>query len=624
MNDTGRMALLLANERRRGDWADADEWRRDPPARRRAAAAGRRAASPPTRPRVPAAPPAARVISAGSAPLEVLSARRRDAHHPRRDPPWQQPGLRRTPRGARTPRCRLRASRRRPAVARPRRRRRRRRQEPPHRGVRGARARRPAPGSPSAAASTSARAACPMPRSSKRFRGLARQLDDDGTRRRSSARSTDVFGLIAPRPRDRRSAASNRVDPAGRLARLFEAVLGTLGRASEERPLVLVIEDLHWADGSTRDLLRFLVRNMRSERLLIVATYRSDDLHRRHPLRAAPRRAGSGGRGRADRARRLRSRRDARAARRDPRPAGRTPAMVDALLERSDGLPFYVEELVAGGRTGAELPSTLRDILGSRLATLSPRDASVVRAAAVVGGRFPHDRLAAASGEDEDALDGRACDEAIDAGIVVSIDDGGDAGLRASAMPCSGRRPTRISCPPNASGCTRGWSTISPVGRGDRVAAGPVRSSPSSPSTPTRRMTRRVPSSARSGPSRPSSAADGLSRGPGPCGARPRALAARRRRQRTDGHRATSTCSRLAARIASATNQRERATALLQAALARGPDDDGPGAPGRAARDPARDRLGSRGLRCQRGGRRGGLRAGRAGWPQPGARPSRC
>jgi DNA-binding CsgD family transcriptional regulator len=50
-------------------------------------------------------------------------------------------------------------------------------------------------------------------------------------------------------------------------------------------PVVLVVEDLHWSDRSTRDLLGFLLRRLRDERLLVVASYRGDDLHRRHPLR---------------------------------------------------------------------------------------------------------------------------------------------------------------------------------------------------------------------------------------------------------------------------------------------------------------------------------------------------
>ena len=76
-------------------------------------------------------------------------------------------------------------------------------------------------------------------------------------------------------------------DEAGEArARLFEQMLILLEHLAEAGPVVLVIEDMHWADRSTRDLLAFLIRNQPSaDGLLIVVTYRSDDLHRTHPLR---------------------------------------------------------------------------------------------------------------------------------------------------------------------------------------------------------------------------------------------------------------------------------------------------------------------------------------------------
>ncbi|HZE16818.1 MAG TPA: ATP-binding protein, partial [Mycobacterium sp.] len=78
--------------------------------------------------------------------------------------------------------------------------------------------------------------------------------------------------------------SSDALDPLAQ-SRLFEGLLGLFGRAGRDAPVVLVIEDLHWADPSTRGFLSFLLRNIRRERLLLVATYRSDELHRRHPLR---------------------------------------------------------------------------------------------------------------------------------------------------------------------------------------------------------------------------------------------------------------------------------------------------------------------------------------------------
>ncbi len=66
--------------------------------------------------------------------------------------------------------------------------------------------------------------------------------------------------------------------------RLFEAVLDVLGRLALERPIVLVLEDLHWADPSSRALLTYLAGRLRDERLVLIGTYRSDELTRRHPL----------------------------------------------------------------------------------------------------------------------------------------------------------------------------------------------------------------------------------------------------------------------------------------------------------------------------------------------------
>src|SRR6185437_4305173 len=79
-------------------------------------------------------------------------------------------------------------------------------------------------------------------------------------------------------------AAAGAADPLAQV-HLFEALLGLLARLGKQAPLALVVEDLHWADPSTRGFLAFLVRNSRRDPVLLVATYRSDELHRRHPLR---------------------------------------------------------------------------------------------------------------------------------------------------------------------------------------------------------------------------------------------------------------------------------------------------------------------------------------------------
>ena len=74
-------------------------------------------------------------------------------------------------------------------------------------------------------------------------------------------------------------------DPDMARARLFELLLALLEALAERLPLVLVVEDVHWADHPTRDLLSFLVRNLRHAAVLLVVTFRSAELHRTHPLR---------------------------------------------------------------------------------------------------------------------------------------------------------------------------------------------------------------------------------------------------------------------------------------------------------------------------------------------------
>jgi DNA-binding CsgD family transcriptional regulator len=206
-------------------------------------------------------------------------------------------------------------------------------------------------------------------------------------------------------------------------ARLFEHVLGLLGRLSEDRPLLVVLEDLHWADRSTRDLVRFLVRSLRRERVLLILTYRSDDLHRRHPLLpllselARLERVESVTLGRLDRA----ATASLLAGILDGEP---DTMLVSDLFARSDGNPFFVEELIAFGQGPAEaVPTTIREIVGVRVARLSEPSQAVLRIASVVGRRFDHDQLARLADLDDETIVERIR-PAVDEQIALAIDDG--------------------------------------------------------------------------------------------------------------------------------------------------------------------------------------------------------
>ena len=187
--------------------------------------------------------------------------------------------------------------------------------------------------------------------------------------------------------------------------RLFELLLGLLERVAGERPTVLVVEDMHWADQSTRDLLGFLIRGLRSPGLLLVLTYRADELHRRHPLRpflAELERIGWVERVELDRFDRAELIAQLTGILAEPPGAD----LVDDLFERAQGNPFFTEELVAAsaGGLGGQLPPTLRDTLMARIETLPDPTQHVLRVAATAGRQVEHDVLAEVAGLPEAEL----------------------------------------------------------------------------------------------------------------------------------------------------------------------------------------------------------------------------
>jgi DNA-binding CsgD family transcriptional regulator/tetratricopeptide (TPR) repeat protein len=202
-------------------------------------------------------------------------------------------------------------------------------------------------------------------------------------------------------------------------ATLFHAVLGLLGHAAQDRPVLAVVEDLHWSDASSLDLLRFIAEGLVAQRLLIVATFRTDELHHRHPL---PPLLGELGRlphvVRLD----LPAFTDTEVADQLTGIAGTRPTaeVIRRVFARSDGNPFFVEELVGHG-ADANLPATLHDILAARLARLSPDGRTVVRAAAAIGRDAKQELIAQVSSVPQERLFD-ALREAIDHHVLVEAD----------------------------------------------------------------------------------------------------------------------------------------------------------------------------------------------------------
>ncbi|MFI5568155.1 AAA family ATPase [Streptomyces sp. NPDC051740] len=244
------------------------------------------------------------------------------------------------------------------------------------------------------------------------LRQLRRELPDQ----LAAAASGQEEELARLLPEIGTAAREARRDEQG-MARLFELTARLLERVAADHTVVLALEDLHWADASTRHLLAYLLRTLRTGRLVVLATYRSDDIHRRHPLRPLLAELD-----------RLRTVQRVELGRLNREEVGRQiagiiarepdPDRVDDIFERSDGNAFFVEELAVASDEGCctGLTDSLRDLLLVRVEGL-PESAQRVARIVAEGGSTVEDRLLAAVARltEDDLI------EALRAGVNASI-----------------------------------------------------------------------------------------------------------------------------------------------------------------------------------------------------------
>ncbi|HEX3736965.1 MAG TPA: AAA family ATPase, partial [Solirubrobacterales bacterium] len=248
------------------------------------------------------------------------------------------------------------------------------------------------------------------------LRGLLRERDP-------------VLDALSPATREGLAQLVPELDPAAAGSpdedwrRPFEALLALLEALAEDTPMVLWLDDAQWADHATRAFLAFLGASLPDEcRLLTVIAYRSDRLHRRHPMRPLLTELGRG-----RRARRLVlapfDRGEVATQLSDILGAAPDQEVVERFFERGEGNPLYTEELLAAGADGrGRLPSTLRDALLLRIERLSETSRGLLRILAVAG-RLKHDHFVAVCKIDEDALAG-GLREAVEAQVIhVGRDD---------------------------------------------------------------------------------------------------------------------------------------------------------------------------------------------------------
>lgn len=215
--------------------------------------------------------------------------------------------------------------------------------------------------------------------------------------------------------------------------RTYWAVTSFLQAASESRPIAILIDDLHWADSPSLELLQHLTEHARESRILLLCTYRDTDIDRTHPLSRVmldltrERLADRLQLGRLD--------------------AGETALLVvealggqavsDELVslvyKHTGGNAFFAEELArslwerdgiaVGDAEDLEIPDTVRSVIAERVGRLSPEDQEVVLEASVLGQTFSFDDIQSASGRDEDSLD-TSLTAAVALGVVREMGDG--------------------------------------------------------------------------------------------------------------------------------------------------------------------------------------------------------
>jgi predicted ATPase len=223
--------------------------------------------------------------------------------------------------------------------------------------------------------------------------------------------------------------------------RLHSAFTTLLIDLARERPIVIVIEDLHWADEASMELFPHLARKLRDVPLLLVGTYRSDELHRRHPLRPVLAEM-SRNRVADDIAVPRLSEDQVAAFLREAMHLDRQPTVEfrTAMFETCEGNPLFMEEVLQAfvERGDVEyrddswrrtkevadiaIPDTLRDAVLERFRTLPAQAQNVLHHAAVIGQRFDFDLLRRVTGSDE-AMIVSALRAAIDAQLLLELTD---------------------------------------------------------------------------------------------------------------------------------------------------------------------------------------------------------
>ncbi|HJQ98049.1 MAG TPA: AAA family ATPase [Candidatus Polarisedimenticolaceae bacterium] len=270
------------------------------------------------------------------------------------------------------------------------------------------------------------------------FRKWVAEQKDDAALRAACSDAAPRLAKLAPEIEARLGPFPERQELSPHEERLlfFDAVVQALRAAARARGVLLYVDDLHWADSASLQLLGHLLRALREERVLFLASYREIELDRSHPLSKA---LVDWNRERLT-TRLLLKRFDAEGTRAQlstllGQPIG--PEFAGAVYRETEGNPFFVEEVLKalieqgavrreGGRwercemVDLAIPQSVKAAIGHRLDRVKPESNEVLRAAAVLGKTFAfQDLLAVAGDKGEDALLD-ALDEAVCCQLIVA------------------------------------------------------------------------------------------------------------------------------------------------------------------------------------------------------------
>jgi DNA-binding CsgD family transcriptional regulator len=251
------------------------------------------------------------------------------------------------------------------------------------------------------------------------LRDLVRDLGAEAVASLVPGRGARELARLLPELGDPESGG----DPGESRARLFEQVLTLLEHLAAQSPVVLVIEDAHWADRSSRDLIAFLIGNQRVlNGVMIVVTFRSDELHRTHPLRPGLAEIGRIAWVERMELPRLTQRDTGELAARilGSEPG---PGLAERLFRRSEGNPLFAEELLSCPDLACDLPESLRDLVLASVQRLPEQTQDVLRVASAGDQASGHALLAAVTGLGFDDLT-HALRPAVTANVLLAQGDG--------------------------------------------------------------------------------------------------------------------------------------------------------------------------------------------------------